>query len=492
MTDSLLIVPLLVLPLIGIAVSSLLRDPKRMLQAGAVINGLQVAAAVQVLLACRGERVLFAFGKQLFVDTLSAYHLMLVAVIFFVTAVYAIGYFTQGEADHLESGRMRRYCLLWFTYLTTMVLVLLSNNLGLMWVALEATTLASAFLIMTTGQSASIEAMWKYLLVCSVGIAFALIGTLLLSAAANQTLAGSDGSLLWTDLRNVAGMFDRRLMLAAFIFALIGFGTKAGLAPMHTWLPDAHSQAPTPVSAVFSGVMLNSALYCILRYLPLTEAACGGSGTPHALMLVFGLMSIGVAMIFIPSQTDIKRLLAYCSVEHIGIITVGIGLGGLGTVAALFHTVNHSFSKVLAFFAVGRLSQEYGTRDMRSIRGMLTSNPSWGIIFFLAGFVLIGVAPFATFMSEFQILSAAVKSGRWVALAIFLVGVVVIFVSMLRQIFNVSFGHQVAENPRHRASWPDMLVASALLLTLLVLGVWIPHHFSTLLSNAAAIVEGRP
>ena len=259
-----------------------------------------------------------------------------------------------------------------------MILVLVSNNLGIMWVGIEATTLLTAFLICIPVSPTSLEAMWKYLIMCSVGVAFAFIGTLLVGAAAAPAQLPPSETLLWTRLQACAGLLDPRLLKAGFLFLMVGYGTKAGLAPMHNWLPDAHSQAPAPVSAVFSGILLNAALYCILRYVPILEAATGHSGWSREILTLFGLVSILVASAFILFQHDAKRMLAYSSVEHLGIITLGMGIGGLGTLAALFHMLNHSLTKTVAFFTAGRLGQLYGSNDMTRMTGALRIIPALG------------------------------------------------------------------------------------------------------------------
>jgi hydrogenase-4 component F len=281
-------------------------------------------------------------------------------------------------------------------------------------------------------------------------------------------------------------------MLSAFIFCLVGFGTKAGLAPMHTWLPDAHSQAPTPVSAVFSGVMLNCALYCIMRYLPLTEAALGHSLLAHNLLLIFGLISIIVAAIFIPAQHDIKRFLAYCSVEHMGIIAVGLGLGGLGTVAALFHTLNHSLSKTLSFFSAGRLAETYGTLDMRLMKGAVRANPLWGSGFFVSILVLIGLAPFSVFMSELMIVKTSLGDGRIVTLVIFCFGALIVFVSALKHAMDVSLGSPENKPGAARRYTGDVALLVSLAVFLLVTGLWLPQPYLALLDTMKNIIENIP
>lgn len=485
MISNYLIPVLLIIPLIAASVSLLKFSDKVLFRLTSAFCGIEMILSLILLRIVYTEGEQFFAGKLFFTDMLSSFQMAIVSVVFFAASVYGIGYFANDTAALKQS---RRYLALWNIFLFTMVLVLFSNNMGMLWVAIEATTLASAFLIMTYGEPSSIEAMWKYLLVCSVGIAFGLIGTMLLSAASSRVTGVSiEPSLLWTDLRTTASMFDKGIMLAAFIFVLIGFGTKAGIAPMHTWLPDAHSQAPTPVSAVFSAVMLNSALYGVLRYLPITEMALHGTGQTRGLLLFFGLLSIGTAMVFIPAQKDIKRFLAYSSIEHIGIIVVGIGLGGIGVVAALLHTVNHSFAKMLSFFSAGKISHTFGTKDMGRIQGALKTNRYWGAGFFAGTLALIGTAPFAIFTSELQIFRAGFNSGRYGILALLLIGTVTIFIAALKHIMGISLG-KPGTTEKHKPELIEKLLVVSFILIALVPGLFVPGFLWNMLTKAALII----
>ena len=281
-------------------------------------------------------------------------------------------------------------------------------------------------------------------------------------------------------------------MKLAFLFLLVGYGTKAGLAPLHSWLPDAHSQAPAPVSALFSGFMLNTALYCLMRYLPLVEGATGGTGWGGELLVIFGILSILLAAVFIVFQRDGKRLLAYSSVEHMGIIALGLGLGGIGTFAALWHTLNHSVCKALAFFSVGRLGQMYGTHDLGRMAGAMRRSPVWGIGFFDRVLALIGVAPFAIFMSEFQILWAAAGAHAFVALTLFLLGAGIVFVGALRHAMISAWGEEVCEPKLRPCGVADAALVFGALALLLLLGLWLPGPLRAALEQAALVVGGRP
>lgn len=435
-------------------------------------------------------RVLFAGSQWLFLDALSAYNMFVMITVFCLSSVYACIYFKE-EIIHnkLALKQMRLFTCLWCEALTAMTVVLLSNNLGIMWVGIEATTLITAFLICIHVSRESLEAMWKYILICSVGVAFAFMGTLLVAAAAKGVGQGAPNTLLWTTLRANAAHLNPVLLKAAFIFLLVGYGTKAGLAPMHSWLPDAHSQAPAPVSAVFSGFMLNAALYCIMRYVPIIETGTGNSSWGLNLIAGFGLFSIIIAAAFILFQTDLKRLLAYHSIEHLGIIALGLGIGGLGTFAALFHTFNHSLCKTLSFFAAGRLGQIFGTQDMEKMSGSLRVSPVWGIGIFGSILALIGIAPFALFMSEFQLLKAAIDKQAITALVLFLLGAGVVFVGALGHAIPLVWDKTEKSLSRIRANGIEFTLVIAPLAVLLLLGLWMPDAFSTALNSAADIIR---
>ncbi len=348
----------------------------------------------------------------------------------------------------------------------------------------------TAFLISVHRTAASLEAMWKYLLMGSVGVAFAFLGVLLAAAAARGLEGGQ--TLLWSRWHGQAARMDLPLLKLAFLFLVVGYGTKAGLTPLHNWLPDAHSQAPGPVSALFSGFMLNAALYGILRYAALIEAASGGSGWSLRLLQVFGVASVVTASAFIPFQKDLKRLLAYSSVEHVGIVCWGLGLGGAGVAAALFHMLNHAMAKTLAFFAAGRIGQAFGTQAIERLRGAARSQPVWGVALLGAALALIGTAPLAPFLSEFLLVRAAVERGAWITLAVFLAGTSVAFIGILRPVLTLACGEPGGGTPAPGpARLPDRLLVTGLLAVLLVFGLWMPGGFRTLMEHAAALLEGR-
>jgi hydrogenase-4 component F len=439
-----------------------------------------------------GRGFVAAAGQWLYIDAFSAFHIVVLVLVFLLSSAFAGIYFTgEAEEDGFTPAIARRFGALWLGSLAAMLLVLVSNNLGIMWVGMEATTLLSAFLISLHPSRLSLEAMWKYLLICSVGIAFAFIGTIFAAAALQSGGEAPADALFWTNLASPAAHPDPTLMKFAFVFILVGYGTKAGLAPIHSWLPDAHSQAPAPVSAMFSGFLLNTALYCIMRFVPPVRHALGGNFA-DGLLMAFGTLSILVAAGFIVFQRDAKRLLAYHSVEHLGIITLGFGLGPLGAFAALFHTLNHSVCKSLAFFAVGRLGQRFGSHDMHVLAGALRADRLWGLALLGSVLALIGVAPFSIFMSEYQLLRAAIGNGEWLVLVAFLAASAVVFVSALRHLIDMAYGEPRRADAPSDNSTTGVLIVGAALSLLLLLGLWMPAWFGDALRQAAAALRASP
>jgi hydrogenase-4 component F len=481
---------ILAVAMLGAVLCLLLSRPQWVLATIVAVSAVEMALAINIWAAVlNGSGFVTAAEQWFYIDAFSAFHIVVLALVFLLSSAFAGVYFTSDSEHAFTPAVARRFGALWLGSLSAMLLVLVSNNLGIMWVGMEATTLLSAFLISLYPTRLSLEAMWKYLIICSIGIAFAFMGTLLAAASIQSGGAVEADALLWTHLASVDAQLDPTLMKFAFVFILVGYGTKAGLAPIHSWLPDAHSQAPAPVSALFSGFLLNTALYCIMRFVPPVQHALDNSFT-DGLLIVFGSASILVAAGFIVFQRDAKRLLAYHSVEHMGIITLGYGLGPLGTFAALFHTLNHSVCKSLAFFAVGRLGQRFGSHEMHTISGALHADSLWGTALLVSLLALIGVAPFSIFMSEYQLLRAAAGAGAWLALVLFLAASVVVFVSALQHLIAMTFGDpQAHEAPSRegRLAIPIVVVAIALLL---VLGLWMPLSLLQAIGSAAAVLAG--
>src|SRR5437763_339941 len=476
--------------LAGAVLCLLLQQPRQVLTTIVAVSAMEMALAINIWAAVlTGPGFITAAEQWFYIDAFSAFHIVVLVLVFLLSSAFATVYFTS-DAEHAFTPPVAsRFGALWLGSLSAMMVVLVSNNLGIMWVGMEATTLLSAFLISLYPTRLSLEAMWKYLIICSIGIAFAFMGTLLAAASIQSGGTVQADALFWTHLASADAHLDPILMKFAFVFVLVGYGTKAGLAPIHSWLPDAHSQAPAPVSAMFSGFLLNTALYCIMRFVPPVQHALGAHFV-SGLLIGFGTLSILVAAGFIVFQRDAKRLLAYHSVEHMGIITLGYGLGPLGTFAALFHTLNHSVCKSLAFFAVGRLGQAFGSHDMHTISGALRADHLWGLALVGSVLALIGAAPFSVFMSEYQLLRAAAGTGAWLALALFLIASGVVFVSALRHLIDMAFGDPKAHEAQAREGKLAIPIVALAVGLLLVLGLWMPLSLSQAIASAAAVLAG--
>ena len=424
------------------------------------------------------------------VDDLGLVFLLLLAVLTLAVSIYTVGWLKQAVAiGNMKSELLRSYFALVHAFVATMVVTVLADNLGVLWIAMEGTTITSAVLIGYHGHHHGLEAAWKYIIVTTIGISFGLFGTVLIyAAAAAAGLQGGAGALSWSAIMKIAPTLDPGIVRIGFIFVMVGYGTKAGLAPMHLWLPDAHSQAPTPVSALLSGVLIKCALLGIIRFQTIAAAACGPA-FPAEVLLVFGLTSVVVATPFILAQHDIKRLLGYHSVEHVGIVALGLGFGGrIGTYAALLHVVNHGITKALAFFAAGQAIARYGSRDMRVIRGLLTVAPVGATLVMLAALSLAGMPPFSIFVSELMVLRAGIGHGHWVAIAIFLAMVVVIFAGLLHHAGSMAFGEPSAAASREPETWSPLLGMMLLAGIMILLGLTIPASFDGLLRRATAEV----
>jgi hydrogenase-4 component F len=427
----------------------------------------------------------------LYVDCLSAFHLILIAVVFSAAALFAQNYFSHEANDSSVTPRsFSHFDTLWLLSLGAMVLALTANNIIILWASIEASTLCTCFLISLHKTKETFEAMWKYLLICGVGVSFALIGIVLILAAGERAGQSFETIVLWTNLVTTAGSFNATLMKTGFVFIFIGFGTKAGLAPMHTWLPDAHSKAPAPVSAVFSGFMLSLALYGIARFIPVLNSI--DKSFTHYILIIFGTLSLAIGAISIAFQSDIKRLLAYSSIEHIGIVTLSLGLGPVGAFAALFHTMNHSLCKTFAFMSAGATGQLFGTYEMKGIKNLLSSS-WWGVTLFISLLALIGMAPFAVFMSKLQVIRAMVLNSSWILLILFIGATVFVFVEILRHLMRMTGKGEnpVVENTiMKKPAIVDGIIIVALLVAISVVGFWLPHPIKDLLVNGAAIISG--
>jgi len=380
------------------------------------------------------------YGDFIYLDILSAFFIFVISVVAFASALYSIGYIKKDvEKNAVSERKSRAYYILFNLFCFSMLFVPVVNNLGMLWVAIEMTTLISAFLVGFYNSKESVEAAWKYIIICSVGIIFALLGTILFYYA--FSLLGGAKSLNWSDMAANAAAMDKNILKVAFIFILVGYGTKAGLAPMHTWLPDAHSQAVAPISALLSGVLLKTAIYAILRFGIIVIKGVGFAYFAN-LMILLGLASLAISCGFILVQKDLKRLLAYSSIEHVGIISIGFGLGApWAVIGALLHIFNHAAAKSLMFFGAGNIVSVYKKHNMNGIRGVISVMPFTGFMLLLGVFALTGFPPFSLFISELLIIIAAFTKGTYLIAALLLFFLAVIFGAFIYHFGKMLFGN---------------------------------------------------
>jgi hydrogenase-4 component F len=460
------------------------------LGAFAIVAALAFTVAADVA----GQGTVTALGGFLRADALSALVLGLTGFVSLVCSIYAVGYFRRDESDgKITRAQLRRYYVLTPLFVGAMLLVPLADNLGVMWVAIESTTLASVLLVTFYNQKTSFEAGWKYIIIGSVGISLALFGTVFTYSAAVGLLGPETrGGMNWSVLVGVADKLNPQAMRLAFILVLLGYGTKAGLAPMHTWKPDAYAEAPVPAATLLGAAFINCAIYAIMRYDVLAEK-CLGHDFPGKLLMGFGVASILVAAPFILVQRNFRRLLAYSSIDHAGIMAAGLGFGGkIGALGAALHMVFHGVTKPLLFFCAGNVQQHYGTPHFRKVQGVIRTLPWTGALFLVAALAVTGTPPFSIFQSEFKILSAALAADHgWLAF-LFMAGVVTIFAGFLVHLSKLSLGAPSQPGPRV-AECPWKLGAMVMVaVTVVGLGFWLPGPLYELVRQTTQIIGGVP
>ena len=410
-------------------------------------------------------------GQYLFIDDLNIVFIVLSTFVAFTTSVFSASYI----AHELETGKLtptylRFYHAMYQLLMFGMNLALLANNIGLMWVAIELATLTTVLMVGIYRTAEALEAAWKYFILGSVGIALALFGTILVYMAARPIVGEGTDAMVWTVLMGRVATFDPALLNLAFVFLLLGYGTKVGLAPLHAWLPDAHAEGPTPISAVLSGLLLNVALYAVLRF-KLLLAANPSALAPGPLMMIMGLGSVIFAGFMLYRRRDIKRMFAYSSIEHMGVVAFAFGLGGpLANFAGLLHMVMHSLTKSAIFFTVGHITQVKGTQKIADIRGLTVTHPllGWGLV--LGVVAIAGLPPLGIFMSEFLVVSSTFA--RQPLLAIPLVaGLLIAFGALFLRLNGLAFGEPTGSTQPVKASYIPMYVHLALVFTA---GIYLP------------------
>jgi hydrogenase-4 component F len=424
-------------------------------------------------------------GRLLFVDDLNVVFIVLNTLVGFTTSVFSASYI----AHELETGRLtlanlRFYHAMYQAMMFGMNLALLANNIGLLWVAVELATLTTVVMVGIYRTHEALEAAWKYFILGSVGIALALFGTILVYVASQPAIGEGLDAMTWTILIEQAAKFDPALLNVAFVFLLLGYGTKVGLAPVHAWLPDAHAEGPTPISAVLSGLLLNVALYAVLRFKMLMTAN-EGAIAPGPLMVTMGLSSLVFASFMLYRRRDIKRLFAYSSIEHMGIITFAFGMGGpLANFAGLLHMAMHSLTKSAIFFAVGSIAQAKGTQKIADLRGLTETHPilGWGLL--IGVIAIAGLPPLGIFMSEFLIVTSTFARQPLLAMPLVL-GLLVALGALLLRVSGICFGAPVGSVAPVKASYIPMFAHLALVLAA---GLYLPPALVAWLQHVAQLL----
>ena len=490
--------PLLTLILVAPAAAGLaclLPVPRRVMSSlNALAFGATLVFGIMLVQRVLAHGVVSEWNEFFYADALSAWMVLLISAVSLGSSLYA-GRCFQRElaAGAVTTGRAREFFVLTPLFGAGMFLVVLANNLGVMWAAVESTALSSVLLVALYNRKTSLEAAWKYIMLGGVGLALALLGTVFVYAAACKNDSGPLPSFNWSHLMTVANQLDPRMIRLAFLLALIGYGTKAGLAPMHTWLPDAHSEAPSPTSAMLSGVSLKVAIYALLRFHILTTA-CLGSGFSRHLLLGFGLASMFLAVPFILVQRNLKRMLAYSSLEHVGLICAGIAMNTPLTIfGALLHMGYHALVKPVLFFAAGNIHQTFHSLEFRVIGpGVMKALPVTALFMALAAAAVIGLPPFGLFFSELIVISGGIAAGKITVGVLMLLALVGTFCGVLRQLTRIlpgvpKPGFADKTNP---ARFDGALAMALMLGALLVFSVWLPPPLLELMRRAADIIGG--
>jgi hydrogenase-4 component F len=483
-----LLILVLALPLAGGALS--LSRSTRLAEAASLGSGLGCfCLTVALALSVRNGGDRQALDGWLRLDALGAVFLLATGLLFGAATVFSIGYLSAGRDRAGYTSYARRYYALLNLFGWTMLLVPLTSDFATLWVAIELTTIVSVLLVALDRTDAALEAAWKYVLIASVGLGIALLGVILLYAAGTDALGDSYLPRFETYL-SAGDRLGAVPVQFAFLLAVVGFGTKVGFAPLHTWLPDAHSEAPSPVSALLSGALLANAFYAILRFHQVT-ARVGGDSFPRHVLLVFGTLSLLVAGLFVLRQENYKRLLAYSTIEHMGVIALGVGFGSpIAVAGALFHVLNHAAAKGLAFFGSGSLLRRYDTKEIDGVRGAASTLPLSGPMFLTAALALGGLPVSGIFRSEFQIVSGGFAEPAYVWVTLLLVFVNLAFFGVVWSAGRMVLTPAGASDPRGETSWWMVAAMAACLVVVVGLGLHLPADLATLLQTAADSLGG--
>lgn len=455
----------------------------------AAINSICILRFIALVI---NNGTIYEFNDILMIDSMGAIFLILVAITGFFTIMYSTTYFKwRLESGIFTVGKIKGYYALTYIFIFTMTLSCVVNNMALLWVAIEGTTLASVFLVAVNKDKDSTESAYKYIVLCSIGLAFALYATVLLYSSSYSHFSDSADAMLFTKLLENASNLDKEALKLVFVFALIGYGTKAGFVPTHTWLPDVYSQGPAVTSSLLSGILSKCSILALVRFYAIVGQAVGFDFV-RDVMIISAVLTLFVSGYFLIIQHNVKRMFAYHSIVHIGVIAYGLGVGSyLGIYAALFHCLAHSFTKSLSFCVTCNIERIYGTRDMSKMGGMIYIAPITTILFGIAIASLVGVPGCVIFVSEFAIFKAAIMQERFLVTALFAFALLVIFIADFSHYFLASFGKVVGvvHYEKEMSFWENLpLIALAFLV--IAFGIYNFENFSTLLNASASIITG--
>lgn len=454
-----------------------------------IITTILVAIAVIFESKLKVVSSISYYSNSIYIDSLNVIQLILISTVSFIAAVYSYKYIKEEvEEKEIDEKSARLYYILFNLFVISMLVVSLSNNIVLMWIGLEATTLSTAFLIGFNKHKLSLEAAWKYIIICSVGIVLGLIGIILLIYASNASVAEA---LNWTYLVNHYSNMNKVIVKFAFSFIFVGIGTKAGLAPMHTWLPDGHSESPSPISAMMSGVLLNLALYVIVRFYIIIRQIQGLHKMSY-LFIVFGIISLIISSFSILKQKNYKRLLAFSSVENLGIITLGFGIGSkIAVFGAVLHSIIHAYGKTLLFLVSGNILSAYKTKRICKVKNLIKTMPINTVFLMMGILIITGVPPFASFFSEYSILIASIKNNNYIVAAIYTVCLLIVFAGFLKAFMSMIFDKSEdynEKNPKDRENiWPLALA----FLAVIFVSLFSNGEINSLINRAVNIIIGN-
>lgn len=477
-----MILTLVLIPVLAALLVFMLPTQKtRFMEAGVVIAG-----TVELFLAGRivqlvSSGTVVKGTEWLALDGLSAYMLLLIALVGFFVSLYSVGYLrTEVGKGIIGPRRVRQFFILLELFLFAMYLAVATVNPIVTWIAIEATTLSTAFLISFYNKPSATEAAWKYLILNSLGLLVGLLGTLLFIALSGDR----SSSVEWSSLVSHAGTMLPSAVQIAFVLVLVGYGTKIGLAPLHSWLPDAHSKAPSPISALLSGVLLNVALFAVLRWKQVADIALGSDQFTGGLLIFFGTASVLLAAFIIFVQKNYKRLLAYSSIEHMGLMAIGFGLGGVGTIAALLHMLYHALAKSMLFLLAGNIFLRYSSTKLKNVQGVLEALPLSGPLFFAGIFVLAGLPPFALFATKLLILSAGISFSPWLV-GLLLIALAVMFFGLFRFVTRIAYGPVTEGVISGESHFLTQLPVVLMFVTLLLISLSLPEPITSLLDSVS-------